>query len=646
VSRKITLSSCFEANFESSRPVQAPVPPPNDPDWLPAAHQEFSTSCQVCVSVLEHTTGSTCPSQIHIDTISGEVRSLENLRGEQHFDVQLDHPFIIPISTIYVSVGSGKTGGDVTWRRSIPAQYELMVEIKCQDLEESAEFLALVENRLPSDYHGSLVATEGVLSAKWKELPNCPASDHLLGISRLQEDKRLTDFKYGMALSVGWSRKCDSPLVRYNRLRQHEGKDHQDQLPTPSASEGSDRHGPRYVVKYVLQISEERTHVVSGLKCPICSATRVTPEYSSFARLQLHLLTWHDHFRPEVLEEEKIDDAGGIIYTVRLWSTERPVDDVRELSEGEDDLWIAPSKPFDQSAYLKDQDTWTGHTQPKASKTILKKRPRDKESVAHRPADKSPKGSAPVTVKRPLKKATKLPQTSGLAASQKRRYRVPTVPGVRFYRTGSKRPFNDDEEVMESDDELDQSWLDERLHVDLSSLKLTPGRQDFLEDFNRFVATGAFAADVLSASGIIDFTQKHRKKACDAGWYAAFKERVQRLLQYGIIERADARQCKHLIKPYKNQAVAPPANATGGSIAPTGDGTGQPGDGHGAKMKAKAGHDVTRDTCMCGERADSTHGTIMCDGEDCIRQRFHMICLGLDQRTDGWLCADCKPSVW
>lgn len=599
----------------------------DEPDWLPPSDQTFSARCQVSVSVLDSSKGSTHPPRIHTDTISGQVHEVKHSESARYFEVRLDERFIIPVEKVYVPVDAGRTGRDVAWRRSVPAQYELMVEIKCQDLEDSASFLALVEDKLPSDYHDSLAGKEGVLTAKWKELPNCPTSDDLLELTRMQGHKRLTDFDYGMAVSVGWSRKRDSPLVRYNRLRQHASKGYQDQLPTPSASEGSDRHGPQHFVKYTFQAFEERYHIVQGLSCPICSAIRTTPEYPSFARLQLHLLTWHDHFRPEVVEEEKSDDSTDFHHTVHLWPAERPTDVAHELSEGEENVWVAPREAFDQAAYLNDQDKWTGHKQPKAIKKPATKRSRGPDPDAAKAQETAFRDPAVRPKKRTSKEMHRSIGTDCLNP-QRQKYRVPTVPGVRFYRTVSKRPFEPDEEVEESDDELDESWLTQRLHDDLGSLKLPLGQQEFLEDFNKFVSTGAFAADVLAPAGIIRFTKQHRHKGGNEDWRAAYKWRVQRLLQHRIISRDDAKVCMHLIKERDGGLSA--EKTGGGSVEEAG-------------RRAVPGGDTPRDTCVCGKRAGSAHGTIMCDGDDCVRLRFHLHCVKLEQRVDGWLCPDCAP---
>lgn len=627
--------------FQSRNIGQPSIQASSDPDWLPAATHGFSARCHVSVSVLDSTTGSTHPLTVHANTVSGRVYSVGDLQVGTHLEVQLDEPFIVPIDKIYVSVNSGRTGDDVTWRRSIPAQYELLVEIKCQDLEDSAELMAVVENESASDCHDILLANEGILFAKWKYLPDCPASDRLLGISRVKENKRVKCLDYGMALSVGWSRRRDSPLVRYNRLRQHGDRDHQIQLPTPSASEASDRQVPRHVIKYTFQAAEERSHIVQGLNCPICSALRVTPEYPSFARLQLHLLTWHDHFRPEVVEEEQSDDSASMHYTVRLWPAEKPTELAQELSQGEQHAWIAPRRPFDQTAYLNGQDVWTGHAQPRAIRRAHNKRNRDRESEAANSGACVHKISDASGVKRASHKAQRATDTDSLPHMQKQRYKVPTVPGVRFYRTASKRCFDRDEEVAESDDELDESWLHERLHDDLTSLALAPDVQEFIEDFNKFVGTGAFAADVLSADGIIRFAEEHAKKGRSKAWRDAFKERVKLLLDHRIIERHDAKVCMDLTK--HRQAGAPPTEGAGSTGTVNGVTSGDDAFMESRKREKRAVREVEapRDLCVCGKRADSARGVIMCDGEVCVRLRYHMECVKLEQRIDGWLCVDC-----
>ena len=597
------------------------------------------------MSIFESTATSTNSPKIHIDTTAGRLSSMESSEGPRWFKVKLDKPFNIPIEKLYVPVESGKTSANVTWRRSMPARYEMLVEVKCLDLEDSGEFLALVENRSSSDYHGPLGGNESVLSATWQKLPNCPSEGELLNISRMQAHKRLTDFDYGMSLSVGWSRKRDSPLARFNRLRQYNTKRQQDQLPTPSASEDSDRHTSRYVVKYAFQMQEERYHTVYGLSCPICSAIRATPEYPTFARLYLHLMTWHDHFRPQAVKSDRASEyerGSEMHHTIWLWPVEKPTDPTQELSEGEEDVWVAPSEPFDQSAYLTDQDKWTSHVPSKASKKVIGRRKRDVEIVANK-LEQIPKAPKRIVVNDAPPKISRAVDLNSPTAPQRRKYRLPAVPGVRFYRTVSKRPFLQDEDLIESDDDLDESWLHERLHDDLKYLNVSPGAQEFIEDFNAFVGTGAFATSDLLQGGIISFTRKHKEKTRDKEWRAAYKDRLRILLNHRIVERDAVKRCMALMKG--RAAAEAPTTAASSALSGASAKEVLLGRTDSGTARSEEGHDLPRDLCICGERADSGHGTLMCDGEDCVRLRFHMECVKVDRRVDGWMCGDCAPQA-
>jgi hypothetical protein len=48
--------------------------------------------------------------------------------------------------------------------------------------------------------------------------------------------------------------------------------------------------------------------------------------------------------------------------------------------------------------------------------------------------------------------------------------------------------------------------------------------------------------------------------------------------------------------------------------------------------------------CTCGKRAAGDRECIGCDNPGCVRETFHLTCVGLKHRTPGWMCADCRIS--
>ena len=557
---------------------------------------DFRASCLITLMFINTGKDLNQQERIHVDTRCGVIESSKAGSTDRTFEVTLDEGFAIDVEKIFVTIEKG-SNSTYRWKRSIPAHYQLNIEIKCQDHDDAIKLLSLMERKPALKYRRSLTEKDATLRATWLALPECPALGKSLRLLRSDGAAHAVDTNYGVELSMGWSRKQDLPLVAYAKSRRAAIVPAQDQLLTPSASDESENTSKEHIITYVLM--NERSHTMKNLQCPLCAtgtSLRARHEFSSFDRLHIHFLLWHDHFQPRVEDAE--EDASSVIRkTVHLTLTTKLVEgQIQPLYEGDEDEWIAPQRPFDEKAYLKSEDTWTGH--PK-SKPVTKQDL--KAERAHLNAFKK-QPSATSTSQNPMKSSSRPapPEVIDIPELPKPRWPLPKVPGIRFYRTKSKRPFQSDEEVSESDEDVDESWLQAHKRDDMSSLPLSAGAKDFYQDWNLTLALDDFPADVFAKESLVRFARKFSVKLGHYDeYYNEFKKMVLRLESLNFVDQEVRDYC------CKRQKRAPSTPAE----LPEQRGFA---DGSESLSKAASG-DYKVKTCTCGSPVASARAAVMCD---------------------------------
>lgn len=516
------------------------------------------------------------------------IESKEATGKDRSFEIHLDDPFSIEVEKIYVTIDRGGNGV-YRWKHTIPSHYQLDVEIKCQDFEDSVQLLELLYGD-SAQRKQNLSGKDATLRATWDDLPECPPPGTLLPLQRRRHDDAV-DSQYGLELSMGWSRKQDSPLAAYTKSRRECALE-QEQLPTPSASDASEKATKNHVITYVFM--NERYHVMESLKCPLCAdepSARGRYEYPSFDRLHWHLLTWHEHFQPQVEDEER-PASTAVRKTVHLWLSDKLAERAsKPVNDGDEEIWIAPNRPFDQKAYLKGEDTWTGHPKLRPPGRHGLKPGRSMAAAKRHPESGLLDSSVNKKIRRPAH------DVSDILEAPRAKWRVPKVPGIRFYRTVSKRPFEEGEDVSESDEDVDESWLRARLRDDMSTLKLNKGSEDFFRDWNSVANEEDFSADVLTREGVVRFTRLFQRRLGDAEYREEFMRFLTRLKSHGVIDSE--------VFDYCSERAQMAGEVSDQMI----DGS------HGLTTKASNNPSQNagkRKTCICGEPVLSARGGIIC----------------------------------
>jgi hypothetical protein len=530
--------------------------------------------------------------RIHVDTRCGTIESSTATTKQRVFDICLEDPFSIEVEKIYVTIERGNNG-TYRWKRTIPAHCQLNVEIKCLHHSDAVHLLGLMEKKSASKYRGSLTEEDATLRATWYELPECPPAGKLLAMTRTDGPESSIKMKFGVELSMGWSRKKDSPLAAFAKQRRAALVPDQIQLPTPSASDESENiPKQQYIVTWIFMNS--RFHKMKSLKCPLCAtapSARAQHEFSSFDRLHTHVMMWHDHFQPRV-ELTGYDNTGVATrrYTIHLSLSTAPTEKMTQPKyKGEEDHWIAPEVPFDEQAYLRGEDTWTGH--------VRKVERADRPQISA--AKKQPSsGSGSIKPKvRPV-----LSDIKDLPDLPKTKWPLPKVPRVRFYRTKSKRPFEPDENISESDESVDENWLQAHKRDEMISLPISAGGSDFYQDWNRAATEDDFPADLFTRECLVRFTRNHRGKMWDDEYYAEFIKTVNRLHELKLIDSEVQSYCSDR----RSLVSGVPEKAVNGRYSQT--------DRNGKQRATSNGQSgEAAKTCSCGSPVMSARGVVTCD---------------------------------
>ncbi|KAK1059315.1 hypothetical protein LTR74_012713 [Friedmanniomyces endolithicus] len=610
-------------------------------DWLPDPDVALRLPCQILVTVLDTRTlakrevfrvARRCIISQHVEN-----------GAETSFDVELAEPIRIELDQLLVETESG-TNGFRHWKRTTTAKYTLEVTIHCQDSDQSVELLSRLHSRPADDFKGGL-AREGRVKAVWEDLPSCPPTGQLLPLKRTQGHKSI-ELKYGMDISMGWSRRRDTPLERYNRSRDTQNH----QLLTPSSSdvqESSVAKAKQHVVRYVRQMGVETWSMVQeDLKCIFCarregradmyrSKSVMKDSATTLDRLLLHYWSCHSFYEWEKVATPASSGAEQELATIEIRPKKRQtVYPTTSDTPNEEYSWIAPNRPFDIKAHLAGDERWTGgsHSKPSDSRS---------RRGAPRPPQSEPRTAAP---------AIRAQDVANLPPRKRQKFAMPVDSDVKFYHSSSKAPVRPGELLSESeegdggDDRLVQSqrWL-------LKQHGLSAGAVAFHEAFHRHLDVEQPAGRAGRRDAVVRFAKKQMMVDHSPEWLEAFREKSGLLLRHGVVDGETREYCLGLMDVETNgksaERLKHPPNEKRKESSDDGDTT----NGNDQTKSRHPPSDLLTPAmthaCICGKRAESGRGSIACDNPRCARGNFHLACVGLERRQMGWRCEGCSAGV-
>jgi len=481
-------------------------------EWLPNSGDLLRLPCALTASIFE-VEGR---RPVYIQTRSCTVVGRRSGDNSQYFNIVLEKPFLIELSNLFAVVEAG-TSGARHWKRTINAKHTLELVLQCNQSKDNAELLSLLEAREISHYD-KRPAKEGRLKITWAELPECPENGRLLPLQRTRGHKLLS-MAYGVEIDMGWQRKRDTPLQRYNRYHEAAGRHLKSTAPLKAAKISQSK---KLFVRYNLGEGDKACALVAeGLKCIWCDRS---PVFASIMRLMHHYLSYHDHFafhfdgQVEELQEEEL-----ISITIGCESGKRSALDL--LSEEHN--WVAPDKPFDLTSYVNGDKSWVSSSKGAFSKVSkgargqpVKPKEAERALSSVRAHDKRSGSNADVADCPPVKR---------------KRHIVPRIEGVTFYHSQSKLPMKAGEELSESEDEIYDTRLTRSQRRDLTEYSLPPGVREFHLAFNHHMDAERPGSTVLIKDGIVRFVRKYNKKMSDNLWLCELQKKLKHLQTSGVL---------------------------------------------------------------------------------------------------------------
>lgn len=500
----------------------------NDLDWLPNPDAGFRRPCHVGITILESRPSK---KSIHVDRRSATIIQRERDSCYPLYDVELDRPMSIELDKLFVVTDSG-TNGFRSWKKTVTASYVMEVSVQCQDSDDTADFLSRLEDR-SIKYYKNTPGNEGVLRATWNDLPECPRANALLTLKRPQGHRSL-ELQYKAQVSMGWTRRRDSPLERYNqKWRQINGA--RPQLPTPSASEDQAKEASHHVTTWKYQDGPvTKVCEVQGLFCALCrdSQGRDAAEYASLDRMQLHWWSEHEQYRFEV-EQAVLQPGSSTAYiTVSMSLAEKEYDKKTGQGPDERENWVAPDRPFDLAKYIRGESDWTGQKIHAKKKTVAGRQAREKD-----------RETMPPVVPQPSRRRPAPDEVEELPEHRPKKHCVPYVPGVSFYRTTSKEQLHVGEEVADSDNDVDETWLSQVQDRGLEDLGIVGGAKDFSKAFDKYLAREQSDSSILFKDAIVRFAKKYSKELQGVEWQRHFRAKLNQLRKTGVIDDDAVQHC-------------------------------------------------------------------------------------------------------
>ncbi|GAB7365711.1 hypothetical protein MBLNU230_g7049t1 [Neophaeotheca triangularis] len=427
--------------------------------------------------------------------------------------IELESPFFVDISKLKVTNEHRKNGQRI-FESTVLDDYRMVIILQCLDSQNGDQILNFMESKSLDDDRGD--APPPILHAYWDNLPTCPEESDLLELKRHGQPRALVG--YGLRSATA-------------------------QMPTPDSLAQSE--GSRTVrITYLFNEGDvTRSMTRDGLECVICGDGIV---HTSFERLLMHYSVNHSHFRCEVREGTKaksVAESRTITFSLIERLSESPTPEL-EFS------WIAPTdRPFDEAAYIKGEDTWTGHTQTRTRQSARRGRlPKELLTRTSSTNMRRIEEKKPIVVRdREHKDPTQVPNLPKLTRDAKRRHKVPNLPDVRFYRTTSKRIAEPGEELSESDEEVDEAWLEQSHHSELAVVDMSKAGLDFHRAFNQHLGFEQTASNVLARDAFVRFCRKFRTELLHREWRHQFDLKMELLGRHGIVDEATIGYCNQLL---------------------------------------------------------------------------------------------------
>ncbi|KAF2003095.1 hypothetical protein P154DRAFT_561567 [Amniculicola lignicola CBS 123094] len=152
---------------------------------------------------------------------------------------------------------------------------------------------------------------------------------------------------------------------------------------------------------------------------------------------------------------------------------------------------------------------------------------------------------------------TQRARTIQQAAPSKRRYKIPKAPdGVTLFRSLTKRPLQDDEEVTESDNDTDLDWIQSKKAAAIDGDPKIPERaKRFLKCFDLFIREERILYEVYIGDVITRFVLAKGTWLWKEDLVGEFVKKALELVEDEIITKAVLLECRQILLEEKREIV-------------------------------------------------------------------------------------------
>ncbi|KAF7189154.1 hypothetical protein HII31_09576 [Pseudocercospora fuligena] len=550
------------SNSRTSRNVIARGRERKSQSWVPSPG-EWKLPVFVGVSIHYKAHAKT---EVYRDKVEAQIIRYSTSDRRPVFSVELKKPLLLGVEQLAVPRDVHASNSDAAWARTLTDRYTLEISVQPRNSKESAALLSQLENKSPSEYKHA-PSNEGVIRLVWGDpnmnttskdpgLPELPLGDQLLMFRRVKGHKSL-QLDYGAEVDMSWKgRTSGTVLADYNmRQARLERKRH---MPTPAASEdqrpAKRRRGPS-TIRYLFRSTTfvKRQIELENLSCIFCQDDR---EHTSFPQLLNHYQTHHDQFSIDVEDVEDEPD----VKVMSLHLDDEQYNGSTE-EESEDFDWEAPNALLDIAAHVDGDSTWK--IKPAIPVQYQGMAPATKKFSSTSGPGRPPKRTLTAVKQQPnsatvplLRKRDTAPEdVPDLTPRKRRKHRVPDVPGVSFYRTTSKKVLVAGDEVSDSDDDVDNTWIVQSQRHDLRKLGKDPIELQFHLMLNSHLDEEQPESDVLVRDALVRFARRHAQKLSRPKLRALFKSKLEQLESRGILTKAYLDYCMKVVPPAEKQAT-------------------------------------------------------------------------------------------
>lgn len=462
--------------------------------------------------------------------------TVTTLRTGTHGDtarVDMDCAFALKASEL-----SGGLGRQDTVRSIVGSSYLMQITLYATDVLDPwpPVPLRVKPPKVSQSFdHGEIVKAP-MLLGKWAKLPDCPITGTLLDVSAYQDSKSYKT-KLGLEVDAKWVI-SPSPLMIQNLRLKKDPSPTEPRLLTPISE--PDVPTPVVTVKWLFPDwpHKKDAMLVSGYLCPFCNRLNLR----SMEAFHFHLITSHDNLKFLLTSEATIvARRSNIAVKVKV----ELADDYRERASNDvmDDRemsWERPRRSFDVDQYLKGDESWTGRPTKRQS---INPAPRLNAESSSTSRERSRNGHEPLKPFNP-------DLVKNLPAPDRKRHVVPPAPeGITYFRSVAKRALQEGEFVSESDDEMDQSWLQQKHDETIEDFNdITGPEKEFIKVYDAHMISENLSSSLHLADALIRFCRTHKRWLTRKEMSLEFYKNATNLLLHGAIKPSVIKSCAEIIR--------------------------------------------------------------------------------------------------